>query len=164
MNVTKESILTAMVSLILGYRDKYAPASESEALNKLQSIVPEDGSLLTLELAFNRLLNLVGTSLGKLHSAKDLLDAVDRVVALTQAPPLKEEDGPEWFKKVMEEIRKNPPPTPVIPLTPQPNPYHPWINPYPNQEPWVVPTYPTYPPYPSDPRPFIICQDQITTD
>ncbi|TXH14525.1 MAG: hypothetical protein E6R03_09050 [Hyphomicrobiaceae bacterium] len=178
MNVTKEAILTAMVSLILGYRDKYAPATESEALNKLQAMLPEDASLLTLELAFNKLLGLVGTSLSKLSTSKDLLDAVDSIVALTKKLPDKA-TAPYWFKEILEEIRKNPVTLPVpkvIPMTPSPVPCHPWVNPgtYPRpwwEDPWSTGDIPEWMKvrYPSDPQymhltPDITCQDQTKID
>lgn len=168
MNITKESILTALVSLILGYRDKYAPSSEGEALTKLQSMIPGDGSLLTLELAMNKMLGAIGLNLGKIETVSQLLDAAQEVYnkASRNVDPVSDKLDTiiDRIKKLedrddsLDPLDPLAPYRPNHPFTPRPQPYQPWINPYP----YIVPYGPTSTPYNPYTTPDIICKDSTT--
>jgi len=161
-DVTRDSILTALTSLILGYKDKNNPGTETEALNTLRQSIPDGASFLTFMSALRKIFHAfsadvpllsVGMSVGKFSAVVDeICDSLrqrDKTVE-ERLDLLVDRISDQTSKKVVEKL---PPvighPLPEIPLTPvpvitpiiTPAPY----RPFPDSEPWVAPPY--APPY-----------------
>lgn len=175
-DVTRDAILTAMTSLILGYKDKYNPGTETEALDTLRRMLPEGASLLTIGMILGKIFNAYKLAVNSNTRLQDLLTATDDIVKILSDTKLQDKNDrramflEDLADRVADKVKEKLPPaigTPYpypIPV-PDPWPYGPgrsplapYITP---QDPWAV--YGPNGRFPSDPQVLVTDAGSISS-